>query len=115
MSLTKKYSYPDSKGKFGNFGGKFVPETLISALYELEKVYNELKTDKDFLKELADLQKNYNGRPTPLTFAKRLTEHYGKAKIYLFSADANVIGFPGLIAMRSKWIFSPDCRIASLT
>ena len=87
MSLTKKYSYPDSKGKFGNFGGKFVPETLISALYELEKVYNELKTDKDFLKELADLQKNYNGRPTPLTFAKRLTEHYGKAKIYLKRED----------------------------
>jgi len=87
MSLNEKYSYPDSKGKFGNFGGKFVPETLISALYELENVYNQVKTDKVFLKELADLQKNYNGRPTPLTFAKRLTQHYGKAKIYLKRED----------------------------
>lgn len=87
MSSTKKYSYPDSKGKFGSFGGKFVPETLISALYELENIYNEVKTDKDFLKELSELQKNYNGRPTPLTFANRLTEHYGKAKIYLKRED----------------------------
>lgn len=87
MSLKEKYSYPNSKGKFGNFGGKFVPETLISALYELEKIYNELKTEKDFLKELSELQKNYNGRPTPLTYAKRLTEHYGKAKIYLKRED----------------------------
>lgn len=87
MSLKEKYSYPNSKGKFGNFGGKFVPETLISALYELENIYNEVKADKDFLKEISDLQKNYNGRPTPLTYAERLTGYYGKAKIFLKRED----------------------------
>lgn len=81
------YNYPDAKGKFGIFGGKFVPETLMSALYELEDMYNSLKENPDFLKELYSLQKDYNGRPTPLTYANRLTEHYGKAKIYLKRED----------------------------
>ena len=82
-----KYNYPNVKGKFGQFGGKFVPETLMSALYELEEIYNLQKNDPEFLKELSGLQKNYNGRPTPLTFADRLTKHYAKAKIYLKRED----------------------------
>jgi tryptophan synthase beta chain len=81
------YSYPDLKGKFGKYGGKYVPETLIFALKELEELYLGLKDDKDFNDELNYLQKNYNGRSTPLTFAGRLTDYYGKAKIYLKRED----------------------------
>jgi len=81
------YNFPDIKGKFGIYGGKYVPETLIAALDELEKLYFEIKTEKSFLNELESLQKEYNGRPTPLTFAKRLTDYFGKAKIYLKRED----------------------------
>jgi len=81
------YNFPDVKGKFGIYGGKYVPETLISALDELEKLYNKVKNDPAFCQELDSLQKEYNGRPTPLTFAKRLTDYYGKAKIYLKRED----------------------------
>lgn len=82
-----KYSYPDQNGKYGVYGGKYVPETLIPALEQLESSYNNLKDNKDFLLEYNKLQSEYNGRPTPLTFAKRLTEHFGKAKIYLKRED----------------------------
>ncbi len=81
------YNYPDESGKYGEFGGKYVPETLIAALDELEEVYNKLKFDKDFNEALHKLNKEFNGRPTPLTFAERLTEKYGKAKIYLKRED----------------------------
>jgi tryptophan synthase beta chain len=87
MSNEKQYNFPDVNGKFGNYGGKFVPETLIAALDELEKLYREVKDDKEFNSELDKLQKYYNGRPTPLTFAERLTNYYGKAKIYLKRED----------------------------
>jgi tryptophan synthase beta chain len=82
-----KYSLPDKNGKFGSYGGKYVPETLIPALYELEDVYNQLKDDPEFLAELNKLQSEYNGRPTPLTYANRLTDYYGKAKIYMKRED----------------------------
>ncbi|KAF0139285.1 MAG: tryptophan synthase beta subunit [Stygiobacter sp.] len=81
------YNFPDSKGKFGVYGGKYVPETLIPALEQLETSYNQLKNDSEFLREYNQLQSEYNGRPTPLTFAKRLTDHFGKAKIYLKRED----------------------------
>ncbi|MBK7104665.1 MAG: tryptophan synthase subunit beta [Ignavibacteriae bacterium] len=81
------YFYPNKDGKYGEFGGKYVPETLIFALDELEQTYNKLKSEKSFINELNDLQKNYNGRPTPLTFAERLTNHYGNGKIYLKRED----------------------------
>lgn len=81
------YNFPDAHGKFGTYGGKFVPETLISALDELEKIYIELKNNPQFQHELTSLQKEYNGRPTPLTFAERLTNYFGKAKIYLKRED----------------------------
>jgi tryptophan synthase beta chain len=87
MSNEKQYNFPDANGKFGNYGGKYVPETLISALDELEKLYREVKDDVKFKSELDKLQKEYNGRPTPLTFAERLTDHYGKAKIFLKRED----------------------------
>lgn len=87
MSKTEKYSYPDLQGRFGKYGGKYVPETLIPALNELEALYLSTKDDPEFLAELFHIQKTYNGRPTPLSFAERLTEHYGGAKIYIKRED----------------------------
>jgi tryptophan synthase beta chain len=87
MNEQSSYNFPTQAGKYGNFGGKFVPETLISALEELETTYDKLRNDEKFIKELNDLQSTYNGRPTPLTFSKRLTEHYDGGKIYLKRED----------------------------
>ncbi|MGB5847365.1 MAG: tryptophan synthase subunit beta [Ignavibacteriaceae bacterium] len=78
---------PDSKGKYGKYGGKFVPETLIAPLEELESTYLLMKKDKQFNKELMQLHMDYSGRPTPLTFAEKLTSYYGKGKIYLKRED----------------------------
>lgn len=78
---------PDARGYYGDFGGRFVPETIISALDELTVAYDEAMHDKDFLDNLAHLQRTYVGRPTPVTFARRLSEHLGGAKIYLKRED----------------------------
>ncbi len=78
---------PDEKGYFETFGGRFVPETLMSALEELEKSYLKLKEDSEFNKKLRELLENYAGRPTPLYFASRLTDYAGGAKIYLKRED----------------------------
>lgn len=78
---------PDNKGHFGQYGGRFVPETLMPALIELEKAYNNYKKDKGFLETLKNLQATFIGRPTPLYFAKNLTERLGGAKIYLKRED----------------------------
>jgi tryptophan synthase beta chain len=74
-------------GRFGVYGGRYVPETLMAALVELEREYDLAKADAAFQAELADLLKNYAGRPTPLYFCKRLTEQLGGAKIYLKRED----------------------------
>jgi tryptophan synthase beta chain len=74
-------------GRFGVYGGRYVPETLMAALEELEHAYGEAKEDPAFQAELGDLLHNYCGRPTPLYFAKRLTEQCGGAKIYLKRED----------------------------
>ena len=74
-------------GRFGVYGGRYVPETLVAALVELEKEYDAAKADPAFQAELADLLNNYAGRPTALYFAKRLTEELGGAKIYLKRED----------------------------
>ena len=78
---------PDQRGRFGDFGGQFVPETLMSALSELETAYNQVKADPAFQQELARLLTHYTGRPTPLYFAANLTRHCGGAKIYLKRED----------------------------
>jgi len=78
---------PDSKGHFGQFGGMFVPETLMTPLQDLAKAYAEAKADPAFQAELDGLLKNYVGRPTPLYFAERWTEKLGGAKIYLKRED----------------------------
>ena len=81
------YQQPNAKGYFGSYGGKFVPETLIPALVELEAAYKEADLDASFQNEYLRLLHEYVGRPTELSYANRLTEHYGKAKIYLKRED----------------------------
>ena len=76
-----------SRGKYGSFGGQFVPEVLMSPLMELERAYQDAFSDTAFLEELDSLLKTYVGRPTPLTFSRRLTEYLGGAKIYLKRED----------------------------
>lgn len=88
---------PDHFGRFGKYGGKYVPETLMPALTELENAYNQYKNDPDFQQELNLLLKDYVGRENPLYFAERLTEHYAKPdgtgpQIYLKREDLNHTG-----------------------
>ena len=80
-------SQPDAHGHFGPYGGRFVPEVLMTPLEELEKAYLAARLDPSFQEELADLLKNYAGRPTPLYFAKRLSENLGGAKIFIKRED----------------------------
>lgn len=83
---------PDQHGRFGKFGGRYVPETLMNALIELEEAYEQYKDDPEFIAEVRYLQKQYSGRPTPLYYAERLTELLGGAKIYLKREDLNHTG-----------------------
>lgn len=78
---------PDDQGHFGPYGGRYVPETLMAPLEELTVAYQDAKGDPEFQKEFTSLLKNYAGRPTPLFYAKRLTEYVGGAKIYLKRED----------------------------
>ncbi len=101
---------PDSEGYFGDYGGKFVPETLMPALGALEAAYEEAKRDPSFWAEFHSLSHDYSGRPTPLYFAERLTKRCGGARIYLKREDLlhtgahkinNALG-QGLLAKRMK-------------
>ncbi|MCG8585869.1 MAG: tryptophan synthase subunit beta [Pirellulales bacterium] len=83
---------PDAAGRYGEFGGRYVPETLTYALNQLDEQYREAKEDKQFQAELADLWKNYVGRPSPLYYAKRLSEQTGGAQIWLKREDLNHTG-----------------------
>lgn len=78
---------PDNKGRFGKFGGQYVPETVMPALIELEESYNQLKNDESFQQELSFYLREYAGRPTRLYLAEKLTAYYGRAKIYLKRED----------------------------
>ena len=78
---------PDERGYFGDYGGRFVPETLIPVLDELTKAYNQAKADPAFWNEFNSLSRDYSGRPTPLYFAERLTERCGGARIFLKRED----------------------------
>src|ERR1043166_8390695 len=97
-------------GRFGPYGGRYVPETLMVPLLELERAYEIAKSDHAFQARFADLLKNFAGRPSPLQFAERLTSHLGGAKIYLKREDLlhtgahkinNAIG-QGLLAVQMK-------------
>ncbi len=83
---------PDALGRFGRFGGKYVPETLMSALSELEAAADHYQSDPDFQAELSGLQQDYVGRPTPLYFAERLSARYAGCEIYLKREDLNHTG-----------------------
>ncbi|MBD2036696.1 tryptophan synthase subunit beta [Leptolyngbya sp. FACHB-321] len=88
---------PDALGRFGKFGGKYVPETLMPALFELEAAFQRYRAEPDFQQELQGLLRDYVGRPSPLYFAERLTAHYARpdgtgAQIYLKREDLNHTG-----------------------
>ena len=85
------YKQPDKRGHFEEFGGKYVPETLIPAINEQEQLYSEVKQDNTFQAELSSLLKHYSGRPTPLYFAKRISEELG-FNVYLKREDLNHTG-----------------------
>jgi len=86
-SVVVSDNLPDALGHFGPYGGRFVPETLMPALQELEDEFDRSRNDAEFQKELEYYFTEYAGRPTPLTFAARMTEDLGGAKIYLKRED----------------------------
>ncbi len=90
--MTDFTQFPDSSGHFGVHGGRFVSETLMAAIEELEKIYNQVKNNPQFWEEYHHDLVNYVGRPTPLYFAQRLTQETGGAKIYLKREDLNHTG-----------------------
>ncbi len=106
-----KRTLPDTSGHFGRFGGRFVPETLMAPLIELEQAWAAAKRDRQYQRRLAGLLQDYAGRPTPLYFAERLTEQCGGARIYLKREDLchtgahkinNVLGQALLAARMNK-------------
>jgi tryptophan synthase beta chain len=108
MTSAAPQAMPDVHGRYGPYGGRYVPETLVAPLEELERAYSEARTDSNFQKELGDLLRNFAGRPTPLQFASRLTEKLAGPRIYLKREDLlhtgahkinNALG-QGLLAVR---------------
>src|SRR5215470_11268049 len=83
---------PDARGYFGEFGGKYVPETLVEPVEELERAYYQVRDDPEFARELAHLLKHYVGRPTPLYEARRLSKEYGGPRIFLKREDLTHTG-----------------------
>jgi tryptophan synthase beta chain len=105
---TARASWPDERGRFGPYGGRYVPETLVAPLEELERAFDAARADAGFQRQLDDLLHNFAGRPTPLQFAERLTERLGGPRIYLKREDLlhtgahkinNCLG-QGLLALR---------------
>ena len=85
-------AYPDANGRFGDYGGRYVPETLMPLVHELDAAYAAAKADPAFQAELSGLMTHYVGRPSPLYLAERLTQHFGGAKIYLKREELNHTG-----------------------
>ncbi|MBI3414960.1 MAG: pyridoxal-phosphate dependent enzyme, partial [Verrucomicrobia bacterium] len=92
MSAVANSNLPDAQGHFGPYGGRYVPETLMHPLQELEAEYFRAQHDPEFQKELSYYLTEFVGRPTPLYFAERLTKELGGAKIYLKREDLNHTG-----------------------
>src|SRR5690625_1201082 len=92
MIAMTSYQKPDERGRYGNFGGKFVPELLMPALLELEEAYHSAIQDEAFMKELNDYLSRYVGRETPLFHAKNLSNKLGGPQIYLKREDLNHTG-----------------------
>lgn len=89
---TDPFTGPDGRGRYGSYGGRFVPETLMGPLQELEAAYREAVQDPEFQSEMMTLLQTYAGRPTPLTSAQRIAAHIGKARIYLKREDLTHTG-----------------------
>src|SRR6185312_3941322 len=83
---------PDDKGFFGLFGGRFVAETLMPLILDLERAYDTAKADPEFQRELSELNRHYGGRPSPLYYAERMTAELGGAKIYFKREELNHTG-----------------------
>src|SRR6187549_2454924 len=95
MNISRPNSYrtgPDERGLFGIYGGRFVAETLMPLILELERAYDDAKKDPAFQAELDGFLEHYVGRPSPLYFAERLTKHLGGAKIYFKRDELNHTG-----------------------
>lgn len=90
--MTDLSMQPDAHGMFGRFGGRFVPETLMPLISELQSEYDAARQDTEFQRQLAYFQRDYVGRPSPLYLAERLTEHFGGARIYLKREELNHTG-----------------------
>src|SRR5512143_2612007 len=86
------FAGPDERGRYGTYGGRFVPETLMGPLQELEEAYRNAVRDPEFRAELNELLRTYSGRPTPLTPARRIDAHLGKGRIYLKREDLTHTG-----------------------
>jgi tryptophan synthase beta chain len=91
-TMTQTTSVPDERGKFGPYGGQFVPETLMPALAELIRAYDEARHDPAFMAEFNELLRSYVGRPSPISYARRLSQQLGGAQIYLKREDLNHTG-----------------------
>ncbi|MNX40178.1 Tryptophan synthase beta chain [compost metagenome] len=91
-NLPNSYAWPDAEGRFGPYGGRFVPETLMPLIHELNAAYEAAKADPSFQAELDGFLTHYVGRESPLYFAERLTDHFGGAKIWLKREDLNHTG-----------------------
>ena len=92
MTLANEYAWPDDQGRFGPYGGRFVSETLMPAIQELDAAYAAARADPAFQAELDGFLEHYVGRASPLYFAERLTEHFGGARIWLKREDLNHTG-----------------------
>ena len=96
-------------GRFGEFGGQYIPETVMTAVHELEEAYDKYKDDPQFNKELQELYHNYAGRPSMLYYAEKMTKDLGGAKIYIKREDLNHTGSHkinnvlGQILLAKKW------------
>ncbi len=91
-ALSNSYAWPDAEGRFGPYGGRFVPETLMPLIHELDAAYKAAKADPGFQAELDGYLEHYVGRASPLYFAERLTDHFGGANIWLKREDLNHTG-----------------------
>ncbi len=92
VAQSNAYAWPDENGRFGDYGGRYVAETLMPLVLELEEAYAAAKADPDFQTELDGFLRHYVGRPSPLYFAERLTDHFGGAKIYFKRDELNHTG-----------------------
>ena len=89
---SNEYNYPDERGHFGPYGGRYVAETLMPLITEVAAAYEDAKRDAEFIRQFEYYCTHYIGRPSPLYFAQRLTEHCGGAKIYLKRDELNHTG-----------------------